>query len=77
MAQCYAKTPAQSKRAKACRASGCRAGWCYHDSLINRQPFNPLKYDLADDYTTFTAPHGVVVEYLSKAWAFLAALAAR
>lgn len=55
-------------------ASGCRAGWCYHDTLINRQPFNPLSYDLANDYTRFTPPHGVVIDYLSQTWALLSAL---
>ena len=42
-------------------ASG--AGWCLHDVVITHRPHNPLKYDIANDYTDFVG-RPVTTEYL-------------
>jgi hypothetical protein len=49
--------------------SGCNvgAGWCLHDTLITNHPHNPADYDLALDYTDFTAGRVVVTSYLERA----------
>lgn len=45
--------------------TGCAsgAGWCLHDVVITHRPHNPLKYDLARDYTDFVG-RLVTTEYL-------------
>lgn len=45
--------------------TGCAsgAGWCLHDVVITHRPHNPLKYDLARDYTDFVN-RPVTTEYL-------------
>ncbi|MEO8876791.1 MAG: hypothetical protein ABI461_14455 [Polyangiaceae bacterium] len=49
--------------------SGCNvgAGWCLHDTLIINHPHNPANYDLALDYTDFTAGRDVVTSYVAQA----------
>ncbi len=49
--------------------SGCNvgAGWCLHDTLIINHPHDPANYDLALDYTDFTAGRMVVTSYVDQA----------
>jgi hypothetical protein len=49
--------------------SGCDvgAGWCLHDTLIINHPHDPTTYDLALDYTDFTAGRQVVTSYVDQA----------
>jgi hypothetical protein len=49
--------------------SGCDvgAGWCLHDTLITNHPHDPTTYDLALDYTDFTAGRQVVTSYIDQA----------
>jgi hypothetical protein len=49
--------------------SGCNVGatWCLHDTLITNRPHDPTTYDLADDYTDFTAGRRVITSYIDHA----------
>jgi hypothetical protein len=49
--------------------SGCNVGatWCLHDTVITNRPHDPTTYDLADDYTDFTAGRHVVTGYIDHA----------
>jgi hypothetical protein len=49
--------------------SGCDvgAGWCLHDTLVIDHPHDPATYDLALDYTDFTAGRHVVTSYVDQA----------
>ena len=49
--------------------SGCNvgAGWCLHDTLIINHPHDPTTFDLALDYTDFTAGRQVVTSFIDQA----------
>lgn len=49
-----------------CNPKNPNGSWCMHDTLVTTRPHNPNFYDLADDYTDFTAPRTVVTSYLDR-----------
>jgi len=44
--------------------SGCLAADCLHDAVIIARPWSPTTFDVARDYTQFTADRPVVTSYL-------------
>lgn len=47
-------------------ASGCLTANCLHDAVILRKPHDPSTFDLARDYTMFSADRPVVTSYLAN-----------
>jgi hypothetical protein len=46
--------------------SGCLTANCLHDAVILRKPHNPNTFDIARDYTMFSADRPVVTSYLAN-----------
>ncbi len=46
--------------------SGCLTANCLHDAVILRKPYDPSTFDIARDYTMFSADRPVVTSYLAN-----------
>jgi hypothetical protein len=46
--------------------SGCITANCLHDAVILRKPYDPSTFDVARDYTMFSADRPVVTSYLGN-----------